>query len=71
MQAVFLKLYEKQPAWLCDGAERDSGRDQLAANGAATGTYEKDGVTYVYQVSGEPGNWRANVEAESSPSAER
>lgn len=26
MQAVFLKLYEKQPAWLRDGAERDSGR---------------------------------------------
>ena len=26
VQAVFLKLYEKPPAWLCDKAERDSGR---------------------------------------------
>lgn len=25
VQAVFLKLYEKPPAWLCDKAERDSG----------------------------------------------
>lgn len=48
--------------------------DELAANGAATGTYEKDGATYVYQVSGEPGNWHASVhledaEAEAAPSA--
>ena len=28
MQAVFLKLYEKQPAWLRDGAERGVARDE-------------------------------------------
>ena len=48
--------------------------DDLAAHGAATGTYEKDGATYVYQVSGEPGNWHASVhledvDAEAAPSA--
>ena len=39
---------------------------------AATGTYEKDGATYVYQVSGEPGNWHASVHLEgvdAAPSA--
>ena len=30
VQAVFLKLYEKPPAWLCDKAERDSGRAMAA-----------------------------------------
>ena len=34
VQAVFLKLYEKPPAWLCDKAERDSGR-AMAAEAAA------------------------------------
>ena len=35
-------------------------------------TYEKDGATYVYQVSGEPGNWHASVHLEgvdAAPSA--
>lgn len=36
-QAVFLKLYEKPPAWLGDGAERDSGR-------ATTGEAERGGA---------------------------
>ena len=57
-----------------EGIEPIDLTDDLAANGAATGTYEKDGVTYVYQVSGEPGNWHASVrlegvDAEASPSA--
>lgn len=30
VQAVFLKLYEKPPAWLCDKAEHDSGRAMAA-----------------------------------------
>lgn len=30
VQAVFLRLYEKPPAWLCDKAERDSGRAMAA-----------------------------------------
>lgn len=38
--------------------------DELRAHGGATGTYEQGGKTYVYQVSGEPGNWHANVEAQ-------
>lgn len=46
-----------------EGVEPIDLTDQLAADGAATGTYEKDGITYVYQVSGESGNWHANVEA--------
>lgn len=57
-----------------EGTEPIDLTDQLKANGAATGTYEKDGATYVYQVSGEPGNWHASVhledaEAEAAPSA--
>lgn len=57
-----------------EGVEPIDLTDQLAANGAATGTYEKDGATYVYQVSGEPGNWHASVhledvDAEAAPSA--
>lgn len=57
-----------------EGVEPIDLTDELAANGAATGTYEKDGATYVYQVSGEPGNWHASVhledaEAEAAPSA--
>ena len=57
-----------------EGVEPIDLTDQLATNGAATGTYEKDGATYVYQVSGEPGNWHASVhlegvDAEASPSA--
>ena len=48
--------------------------DQIKAQGAATGTFEMDGATYVYQVSGEPGNWHASVaalgaSAEASPAA--
>lgn len=57
-----------------EGVEPIDLTDQLATNGAATGTYEKDGATYVYRVSGEPGNWHASVhlegvDAEASPSA--
>lgn len=57
-----------------EGVEPIDLTDQLATNGAATGTYDKDGATYVYQVSGEPGNWHASVhledaEAEAAPSA--
>ena len=57
-----------------EGVEPIDLTDQRATNGAATGTYEKDGATYVYQVSGEPGNWHASVhlegvDAEASPSA--
>lgn len=57
-----------------EGIEPIDLTDALKANGAATGTYEKDGATYVYQVSGEPGNWHASVhlegvDAEASPSA--
>ncbi|MEC4183494.1 hypothetical protein VJ918_01605 [Adlercreutzia sp. R21] len=44
--------------------------DQLAAKGAATGTYEANGITYVYQVSGEPGNWNVNVEAQGDATAQ-
>lgn len=40
--------------------------DQIKAQGAATGTFEMDGATYVYQVSGEPGNWHASVQAEAA-----
>lgn len=39
--------------------------DQIRAQGGATGTFEMDGATYVYQVSGEPGNWHASVQAEA------
>ena len=39
--------------------------DQIKAQGSATGTFEMDGATYVYQVSGEPGNWHASVQAEA------
>ena len=53
-----------------DGAEPIDITDQVNANGAATGTFEKDGATYVYKVAGEPGNWHVDVEAESNPSAE-
>lgn len=57
-----------------EGVEPIDLTDQLAANGAATGTYDKDGATYVYQVSGESGNWHASVhlegvDAEAAPSA--
>ncbi|MEC4295843.1 hypothetical protein [Adlercreutzia shanghongiae] len=45
--------------------------DQLAAKGVATGTYEANGSTYVYQVSGEPGNYHVSVESESNSAAER
>lgn len=44
--------------------------DQLAAKGVATGTYEAGGITYVYQVSGQPGSWNVNVEAEGDAAAE-
>ena len=40
--------------------------DQIKAQGSATGTFEMDGATYVYQVSGEPGNWHASVQAEAA-----
>ena len=40
--------------------------DQIKAQGSATGTFEMDGATYVYQVSGEPGNWHVNVQAEAA-----
>lgn len=39
--------------------------DQINAQGGATGTFEMDGVAYVYQVSGEPGNWHVNVQTET------
>lgn len=57
-----------------EGVEPIDLTDQLKANGAATGTYDKDGATYVYQVSGGPGNWHASVhlegvDAEAAPSA--
>lgn len=57
-----------------EGVEPIDLTDQLAANGAATGTYDKDGATYVYQVSGESGSWHASVhledvDAEAAPSA--
>ena len=39
--------------------------DQIKAQGGATGTFEMDDATYVYQVSGEPGNWHASVQAEA------
>lgn len=35
---------------------------QLKDNGAATGTYQKDGSTYVYEVSGTSGNYHIGVE---------
>ena len=35
---------------------------QLKENGAATGTYQKDGKTYVYKVSGSSGNYHVSVE---------
>lgn len=47
-----------------EGVEPIDLTDELAANGAATGTYEKDGATYVYQVSGTSGNWHASVHLE-------
>ena len=47
-----------------EGVEPIDLTDELAAHGAATGTYEQGGTTYVYQVSGEPGNWHANVAAQ-------
>lgn len=40
--------------------------DQIKAQGSATGTFEMDGATYVYQVSGEPGNWHVSVQAEAA-----
>lgn len=40
--------------------------DQIKAQGGATGTFEMDGATYVYQVSGEPGNWHASVQTEAA-----
>ena len=45
-----------------DGVKPIDVTDQLSAKGAATGTFDKGGETYVYQVSGESGNWHANVE---------
>lgn len=52
-----------------EGIEPIDLTDELATNGAATGTYEKDGATYVYQVSGEPGNWHASVRLEGADAA--
>lgn len=55
-----------------EGVEPIDLTDQLATNGAAMGTYDKDGATYVYQVSGESGNWHASVHLEgvdAAPSA--
>lgn len=48
-----------------EGVEPIDLTDQLKANGAATGTYDKDGATYVYRVSGTSGNWHASVHLES------
>lgn len=53
------------------GADPIDITDQVKQNGGATGTFEKDGATYVYKVAGEPGNWHVSVEAESNPAAER
>ena len=57
-----------------EGVEPIDLTDQLKANGTATGTYDKDGATYVYQVSGTSGNWHASVhleggDAEAAPAA--
>lgn len=57
-----------------EGVEPIDLTDQLKANGTATGTYDKDGATYVYQVSGTFGNWHASVhleggDAEAAPAA--
>ena len=57
-----------------EGVEPIDLTDQLKANGTATGTYDKDGATYVYQVSGASGNWHASVhleggDAEAAPAA--
>lgn len=38
--------------------------DQIKAQGAATGTFEMDGATYVYQVSGSADSWNVCIQAE-------
>lgn len=48
-----------------EGVEPIDLTDDLTAHGGATGTFDYAGKTFVYQVSGEPGNWHANVEAQS------
>ena len=53
-----------------DGVEPIDVTDQLKENGAAIGSFDKDDKTYVYKVSGTPGNYHASVEAEESPAAE-
>ena len=39
--------------------------DQIKAQGAATGTFEMDGATYVYQVSGSADSWNVCIQAEA------
>lgn len=39
--------------------------DQIKAQGTATGTFEMGGATYVYQVSGESGDWHVSIQAEA------
>lgn len=53
-----------------EGVEPIDVTSQLKEHGAAVGTFDKDGKTYVYKVSGTSGNYHASVEAEESPSAE-
>lgn len=48
-----------------EGAEPQDVTDQLKGSGTAEGTFEKDGQTYVYKVSGEPGNYQVTVEAQA------
>ena len=45
-----------------EGTEPVEVTEQLAAEGAAIGEYEADGVTYVYKVAGEKGAYHATVE---------
>lgn len=52
------------------GADSVDITDQVKDGGVATGTFQKDGATYVYKVTGESGNYHVSVEAESNPSAE-
>ena len=54
-----------------EGIEPIDVTSQLAEDGVASGTCEKDGMTYAYEVSGTPGAYEASVEAQQSPAAER
>lgn len=45
-----------------DGIEPVDITDQLKEAGAATGTFDRDGKTYVYKVTGESGNYHVSVD---------